>query len=51
MKLQNVRFSLSGTNLLTFDKIKLQDPESDATGLGQAYPLARTYSFGINVTF
>lgn len=51
LKLQNVRFSLSGTNLLTFDKIKLQDPESDATGLGQSYPLARTYSFGINVTF
>lgn len=51
LKLQNVRLSLSGTNLLTFDHIKLQDPESDATGLGQAYPLARTYSFGINISF
>lgn len=51
MKVQNIRLSLTGSNLLTFDKIKLQDPESDATGLGQSYPLARTYTFGINVTF
>ena len=42
---------VSHCQVQTFDKIKLQDPESDATGLGQAYPLARTYSFGINVTF
>lgn len=51
LKLQSVRLSLSGTNLLTFDKVKLQDPESDATGLGQSYPLSKTYSFGINVSF
>ena len=51
LKLQNVRLSLSGTNLLTFDKVKLQDPESNATGLGQSYPLSKTYAFGINVSF
>lgn len=51
LKLQNVRLILSGTNLLTFDKIKLQDPESDATGFGQAYPLTKTYSFAVNVSF
>lgn len=51
LKVQNIRLSLSGTNLLTFDKVKLQDPESDATGLGQSYPLAKTYAFGINVSF
>ena len=51
MKLQNVRLILSGTNLFTFDKIKIQDPESDATGTGQAYPQARTYSFAVNVSF
>ena len=51
LKMQNIRLSLTGTNLLTFDKIKIQDPDSKATGFNQAYPMAKTYSFGVNVTF
>ncbi len=51
LKMQNIRLSLTGTNSLTFDKIKIQDPDSKATGFNQAYPMAKTYSFGVNVTF
>lgn len=51
LNVQNVRLALTGTNLLTFDHIKIQDPESSATGTGQAYPQARTYTFGVNISF
>lgn len=51
LKIQNLRLMLTGTNLLTFDKVKIQDPESSATSTGQAYPQARTYTFGVNVSF
>ena len=51
LKIQNLRLVLTGTNLLTFDKVKVQDPESDATSTGQKYPQARTYTFGVNVSF
>ena len=51
LKLQNLRLVLTGTNLLTFDKVKVQDPESNATSTGQSYPQARTYTFGVNVSF
>lgn len=51
LNVQNVRLALTGTNLLTFDHIKIQDPESSATSTGQAYPQARTYTFGVNISF
>ena len=51
LKIQNLRLVLTGTNQLTFDKVKVQDPESDATSTGQKYPQARTYTFGVNVSF
>lgn len=50
-KMQNVRFYIAGNNLVTFDKIKFQDPESNATSSGQYYPQARTYTFGVNLSF
>ena len=49
--LQHVRLYVSGDNLLTFDHIKLQDPEASATTLGQYYPQQRTFTFGLNVSF
>lgn len=51
IRLQGVRFALTGTNLFTFDKVKIQDPEATATSTGQSYPIARTYTFSLNLTF
>lgn len=50
--IQFARIYLRGTNLLTFSKFKLWDPEldtKDATGL--KYPLMKSYSIGLEVTF
>ena len=47
---QSVRFYVSGSNLLTFSKFKLWDPEQGG-GQGASYPNNRVYSFGINANF
>lgn len=49
---QNVRIYFSGENLWTGTHLsKLFDPETIGSGKGgSAYPLSRTYSFGISVT-
>ncbi|SDC19604.1 SusC/RagA family TonB-linked outer membrane protein [Niabella drilacis] len=57
-KLKSLRFFINGTNLLTFDKLKFLDPESnngtnnglDADNLGR-YPLQRSVNFGLQVNF
>lgn len=49
IRLGNVRIYLSGTNLLTFSKFKLWDPEMGGNGLG--YPIQRVYNIGLNVNF
>lgn len=49
VRLGNVRIYLSGTNLLTFSKFKLWDPEMSGNGLG--YPIQRVYNIGLNVNF
>lgn len=49
--IENLRFSLTGTNLFVFDNIKIQDPESNATSTGQYFPQARTFTFGVNFSF
>ena len=41
---------LMGTNLLTFSKFKLWDPELN-TNDGTRYPNSRTFSVGVNVSF
>ena len=46
----NLRIYLSGLNLITWDKMKLYDPESE-TGAGNYYPQARIINAGISVTF
>lgn len=48
----NLRIYFAGTNLLTFTKLNNWDPEKGANDTrNDNYPNARTYSFGINVTF
>lgn len=45
----NLRFYVSGTNLLCWSRFKLWDPEMAGDGLG--YPIQRVFNFGINLTF
>lgn len=45
----NLRFYVSGTNLLCWSKFKLWDPEMAGNGLG--YPIQRVFNIGINLTF
>lgn len=47
--LESTRLYLSGTNLLTFSKFKLWDPEMGGNGLG--YPVQRVFNIGIQVSF
>ncbi|MDR1098587.1 MAG: TonB-dependent receptor [Tannerella sp.] len=51
--LESARIYLSGTNLLTFDKLKKYnlDPELPFGGAGYYYPQQRTISLGLNVSF
>jgi len=57
--LKQARFTLSGTNLLSFDRYWGMDPEVNFMGrnnVGRAedfggVPIPRTYSFGVNLTF
>lgn len=46
-----LRVFVTGTNLFVLDKIKVQDPELDATSTGQAYAPQRVFTFGVNVSF
>ncbi len=48
-KMTRARFYVSGTNLLTFSKFKLWDPEMGGNGL--AYPIQKVYNFGIQLSF
>lgn len=50
--LESCRLYVSGSNLFTIDDIKICDPESpNDTGASQFYPLSRTFSFGVNLSF
>lgn len=49
IRLNNLRIYLSGTNLLTFSRFKLWDPEMAGNGLG--YPVQRVINIGLNVGF
>lgn len=50
LKLETARLFLSGTNLLTFSKLKFIDPEAPSVNNGY-YPQQRVFSLGLNVTF
>ncbi len=49
-KMNNLRVYVNGLNLITWDKLKVLDPESDST-TGQYYPQARLINAGLTVTF
>jgi hypothetical protein len=48
--MSSLRVYVSGLNLLTFDKMKVYDPETDNTN-GQYYPQSRIVSGGLSVAF
>lgn len=47
---KNARLYVNGLNLITWDKLKVYDPESDNT-TGQYYPQARVINTGLSVSF
>ena len=54
--IENLRFFVSGENLFTITNFtEAGDPELIGAGyggeIGKTYPLSRTYSFGLSVTF
>jgi hypothetical protein len=52
LKIKTIRVYASGQNLITFCKnIKFMDPETGYSSLQDSYPLMKSYTFGINVTF
>lgn len=42
---------VNGFNLLTWDKLKVIDPEAQPANRGNFYPQQRIYNLGVNVTF
>lgn len=48
--IKNLRTYISGYNLLTFDKLKIVDPESNPTS-SSMYPVVRVFNFGVKVGF
>lgn len=49
IRMSNLRFYVSGNNLLLFSKFKMWDVEMAGNGLG--YPNQRVFNFGLNFTF
>lgn len=50
IRVSNCRVYLSGYNLLTLDKIKVMDPESDNSGASY-YPQMKIFNLGVSLTF
>lgn len=48
LRMESIRCFLNGNNLLTFDKLKIVDPEQN---IGDAYPLQRTINIGAQINF
>lgn len=54
--IKKARLYISGENLFTFTKLRIYDPEAIGTGIseygpGKTYPMYRTFSAGLNLTF
>ena len=49
LKIANARIYFTGTNLLTFSKLKIWDVEMGGNGLG--YPIQLGVNFGVNLNF
>ena len=50
LRMQSVRFYVQAANLLTFSNFKLWDPEMGSSN-GEAYPLTKSFTAGITVSF
>jgi TonB-linked SusC/RagA family outer membrane protein len=48
--IKNLRAYINGYNLLTFDKLKIADPESK-TATDSQYPIVKIYNIGLKVDF
>lgn len=48
LRIESIRIFMNGTNLLTFDKLKLIDPEM---GIWDSYPQQRTINLGAQINF
>lgn len=51
LKMNNLRVYVQGNNLALWDKVKFWDPELDMNTSGAKYPLNRTITLGLEVTF
>lgn len=49
--IQKLRVYANGYNLLTFTNARDIDPERPTSGHGYVYPLMRTFTLGVNLTF
>jgi TonB-linked SusC/RagA family outer membrane protein len=49
LKMQNIRFYASGSNLFVISKFKMWDPEMGSNGL--AYPIQRVFNLGLTIDF
>lgn len=49
IRFNNIRIYLTGTNLLTFSKFKLWDPEARSSD-GSFYPMTKAVTIGLNVS-
>lgn len=49
--MQAARIYLMGYNLAVWDKVELWDPEMGNKNDGMSYPLPRTFSLGVEITF
>lgn len=50
LKISDMRIYLNGNNLLTFDKLKIYDPEG-SDERGNFYPQSKIYNLGLSLTF
>jgi hypothetical protein len=48
--IKNLRAYLNGYNLITFDKLKIADPESKTASDSQ-YPIVKIFNIGLKVDF
>lgn len=49
--MQNLRVYVQGNNLITWDNVKYWDPELGGANSGAKYPISRTWTVGLEVTF
>jgi len=49
--IQRARLFFNAYNLFTISAVKLVDPAHPTSGDGLAYPVTKTFNFGVNVTF